>query len=68
MPASELLPTMLRQIVIPKDRSIAREIVQTVSQATAGLCGSYVTVGTDAYANPDWIDSFQQAVIPYMAA
>lgn len=68
MPASELLPTMLRQIVIPKDRRIAREIVQTVSQATSGLCGSYVTIGTDAYARPEWLENFEQAVVPYMAA
>jgi hypothetical protein len=68
MPASELFPTMLRQIVIPKDRRIAGEIMQTVSQATARLCGSYVAIGNDAYANPRWIHSFQRAVVPCIAA
>ncbi len=63
MPRGEILPAMLRQIVIPKDRLIARSIVQTVAKAASGMAGSYVTVGTDAYHNADWLRQFEDGVM-----
>ncbi len=54
MPQAEVLPTLLRQTVIPSHRAIARPILTAVAAAAQRLRGLDLVIGKEAYATPGW--------------
>lgn len=64
MARSEILPTLLRQIVIPRDAAAAREMLQVAALACARsiTAGIRLRVGYGAYRNPDWIAPLERAL------
>ncbi len=62
MRRSEVLPTLLQQIVLPTDREASGAIVRTVSRCAAHLRGIVFEVGEDAYRNPEWLSAFEEAL------
>lgn len=63
MSGEELLPALLRQIVIPRDASIARMTLQAAAACVRGLKGGVrLKIGEDAYADASWIGSLEPAL------
>jgi len=62
METREVLPSLLRQIVIPSDREAAATILETAISCARGLHGVYVDIGDDAYAKPGWLASLESAL------
>jgi hypothetical protein len=58
----EILPTLLRQTVIPCDHATASGIVATVASAAARLRGLSVEVPTDAYRDPEFLQALEGAI------
>jgi hypothetical protein len=54
MPQAEILPTLLRQTVIPSHRAIAGPILAVVAAAAQRLEGLDLVIGKEAYATPGW--------------
>lgn len=62
MAQHDVLPTLLKQIVIPHDAEAARHILRVASAAAASLTGLVVHIGDDAYATRGWADAISEAV------
>jgi hypothetical protein len=64
MAREEILPTLLRQVVIPRDPTIARATLQVVASACARSItkGVRLQIGDGAYRNPDWSVPLEQAL------
>lgn len=62
MPARDVLPTLLKQIVIPHDAEAARHIVRVASDAANQMGGLILHVGDDAYASPGWANAIERAL------
>jgi len=58
----EVLSTLLRQTVVPRDRKIAGEILSTVAAAARRLEGLHVEIGEDAYYDPHGLDPLERAL------
>ncbi len=63
MESGEVLPTLLKQIVMPNDRDAAREILQGAARCAATLRGVIFEVGDDAYRDRAWLPIFEHAVL-----
>jgi hypothetical protein len=63
MRADEVLPALLRQIVIPADPSAARWIVGETAACAAKLRGLELRVGDDAYGTPEWLSAVEEAIL-----
>lgn len=63
MPPGDVLPALLRQIVIPADASAARWIVAETGACSAALRGLELRIGDDAYAAPGWLRAIEGAVL-----
>jgi hypothetical protein len=61
MPREEVLATLLRQVVIPRDREIARMVVSALAGASRGWRGFVFEVGENAYAECAWLRAFEDA-------
>jgi hypothetical protein len=53
MPSGQVLPTLLRQIAVPTDRSSANAILAAAASTARAVRGLDVVVGQDAYGRPD---------------
>jgi hypothetical protein len=64
MPQGEILPTLLRQVVIPRDPAIARATLQVIASACARSItkGVRLQIGDGAYRNAAWIAPLEQAL------
>lgn len=64
MPRESILPTLLRQVVIPRDAAVARSMLQAVATACARSIRSGVRleIGDAAYRDPAWITPFERAL------
>ncbi|MGH7766766.1 MAG: hypothetical protein ACREQP_04875 [Candidatus Binatia bacterium] len=62
LPRAEVLSTLLRQTVIPRDRKIAAEIQSAVAAAARRLQGLRVEIGEEAYRDPDSLDALERAL------
>lgn len=58
MAPEEILPAMLRQIVIPSQPHVARAIIGTASRIALQVRGFTFEVGDDAYCDASWYDEF----------
>lgn len=63
MRPDEVLPALLRQIVIPADAAAARWIVSETAACTSRLRGLELRVGNDAYAQADWLGAVEEAIL-----
>jgi hypothetical protein len=61
--ASELLSTMLSQIVIPKEPRDANLILTTVANTTRHVKGLQVEIAGSAYLRPDGLQSLMEAFV-----
>lgn len=57
--AAEIVPTLLRQIAIPRERVTASAILRTVAQTAGSLCGVDIAIGEDAYGDPDCLAALE---------
>jgi hypothetical protein len=62
MPPADVLPTLLKQVVIPHDAEAARHILRVVSTTAASLRGLVLHVGDDAYASAGWANAIDEAL------
>jgi hypothetical protein len=62
MQSRDVLPALLRQIVIPSDRQAASEILETAICCARSLRGLYLEIGDDAYAKDGWLAAIEGAV------
>lgn len=62
MQRSEVLPALLRQVVIPNDREIARALVSALAAASRGWRGFFFEIGENAYADDSWLNAFEGAL------
>jgi len=62
LPRAEVLSTLLRQTVIPRDRKIAGEILAAIGATARRLEGLHVEIGEDAYRDPDSLDALERAL------
>lgn len=63
MSAADVLPALLRQIVIPGDAAAARWIVSEAGSCAAKLRGVELRIGDDAYAAPGWLRAIEDAIL-----
>lgn len=54
MAQGEILPTLLRQTVVPSHRAMAGPILAVVAAAARRLRGLDLVIGKEAYASPGW--------------
>ncbi len=62
MQSRDILPTLLKQIVLPSDRCAAAEIVGAIATVARNVRGFVFEVGDDAYRDPSWLNSFDGAL------
>ena len=62
MQTREVLPALLRQVVIPADRDAASVILDTGIRGARSLRGLHVEIGDDAYSVPGWLTSFESGL------
>jgi hypothetical protein len=62
LPRAEILATLLRQTVVPRDRKIAGEILSTVAAAARELEGLRVEIGAEAYRDPGGLEALERAL------
>ncbi len=60
--AEDLIATLLRQTVIPKERQTAQRILRTISATAVQLKGFKVSVGTDAYSHSECLAALESAL------
>jgi hypothetical protein len=60
--AGDTLATLLRQVVIPTDRSTANRILSAVAPTAEKLRGFDVVVGENAYGRADALDALESAL------
>lgn len=58
----QILETLLRQTVIPAERSTARDIISSVARAASQVKGLSVEVPREAYRAPAFLDALEQAI------
>jgi hypothetical protein len=58
----EILPTLLRQTVIPSDRGIGSTVLNTLAACAMRLRGFRIEIGRDAYRTADCLDYLEQAL------
>jgi hypothetical protein len=65
MSRDEILPTLLRQVVIPRDTAAARETLQVIATACARSVtrGVRLQIGDGAYRDPDWLAPLERALV-----
>lgn len=63
LPRSEILPTLLKQIVIPSDRVAAGDILATVAKTVAGVRGIELEIGENAYRDPACLAEFERELL-----
>ena len=59
---AEILPTLLRQTVLPNDRGVARQMLQTIADSARHLCGVRVEIGKDAYRDGACLEALEAAL------
>jgi len=59
---ADILPRMLRHIVIPSDDRVARATLKIVAAAAAALRGLCITIGKHAYRDPNCLDALEAAL------
>jgi hypothetical protein len=59
---AEILATLLRQTVVPRDRKIAGEILSTVAAAARELEGLRIEIGAEAYRDPGGLEALERAL------
>lgn len=62
LPRAEILPRLMRQTVIPRDRGLARRLMATIATAAPRLRGLRVVVGNGAHADPAGLDALDEAL------
>jgi hypothetical protein len=62
MTQRDVLPALLRQIVIPRERESAAHILAVASTISKSLRGLVMHVGDDVYARADWCDPLDEAL------
>jgi hypothetical protein len=58
----EILPTLLRQTVLPSDRGVTSQMLRTIADATRDLRGLRIEVGRDAYRDSACLEAFEAAL------
>ena len=59
---AEILPTLLRQTVLPGDPAVTRQMLRTLAAATQGLQGLQIEVGLNAYRDDACLDILEAAL------
>jgi hypothetical protein len=59
---SDVVAALLRQTVVPSDRTVGAMIVRTLGALAVSLRGWHVVVGQDAYEGPDPLDRLGAAL------
>lgn len=59
----DVLPALLRQIVIPADPAAARWIVRETGACASKLRGIELRIGDDAYASAAWLGAIEEAIL-----
>ncbi|HET6468253.1 MAG TPA: hypothetical protein VFG43_07740 [Geminicoccaceae bacterium] len=59
---AEILPTLLRQTVIPNDPATMRRLLPLLAATARGLVGHALTIGRDAYRRPGWSTPLAEAL------
>ncbi len=62
MPQIDVLPTLLKQIVLPADRHVSTWIVREAISCLGRVRGVYLEIGDGAYASPGWLESIEAAL------
>ncbi len=62
MPTAEILPTLLRQTVVPSHRASAGPILAVVAATAGRLRGLDLVIGKEAYATPGWSAPLEAAL------
>lgn len=62
MPPQDILPTLLRQIVIPREREVVTQIISVAGAISRHLRGFVLRVGDDVYAHSGWCKPLDQAL------
>ncbi|SUS03586.1 hypothetical protein DF3PB_1020005 [uncultured Defluviicoccus sp.] len=62
MPKEEVLPTLLRQTVVPKDRNQAAQILKVLAATASTVKGLKVTVGQEVYRHPDRLEALEEVL------
>lgn len=57
-----VLDLLLRQTVIPRERAMARWILDTITRTARSVQGLAVEIGDDAYDDPDHLSAFEEAL------
>lgn len=63
VPKSQVLATLLRQVVIPEDQQFAREVLQTVAPTARSLSGVRLEIGENAYGSPEVLEPLERAAV-----
>ena len=63
MDAREVLPALLRQIVLPSDRAVCQWTLSETGLALRGVRGVTLEIGDDAYHNDGWLESIEKALL-----
>jgi hypothetical protein len=63
MSGEDLLPALLRQIVLPRDRAVCHWILSETGKTARGLCGVRLEIGDDAYSTPYWLAAIENALL-----
>ena len=62
MDSRDILPTLLRQVVIPCEREVVTQIVSVASTISKNLHGFVMRIGEDVYARAGWWKPLDQAL------
>lgn len=59
---ADVLSTLLRQTVIPRERTIAAAVLSTIGATARRLEGLHVEIAEDAYRDPDCLEPLEHAL------
>ncbi len=63
MEPRDILPALLRQIVLPCDRAVCQWILSETGSAVRGVRGITLEIGDDAYHSAAWLDTIEEALL-----
>jgi hypothetical protein len=59
----DVVPILLRQTVIPRERALAAQILATIAAAARQLKGLRLEIGDDAYSRPARLAVLEEALL-----
>jgi hypothetical protein len=62
LPRSEVLSTLLRQVVIPNDAAAARPLLATLGALAGRLEALEVVLGEELYSDPDRLSALEDTL------